>query len=92
MCFPLFVFLVVKKLLAFNVSSLRRHGSSVVMIVSFLGHTQTYIIIGLTPYLEPLYNQPTTTPIGIVSANSVECMESDLGCTSKIFFDNVTLT
>ena len=28
-------------------------------------------------------------PIGTVSANSVE---SDLGCTSRVYFDNVTLT
>ena len=28
-------------------------------------------------------------PIGTVSANSVD---SDLGCTSRVYFDNVTLT
>ena len=37
--------------------------------------------------LKGFKNEPQTA-IGTASANSVE---SDLGCTSRIFFDNVTL-
>ena len=48
------------------------------------------ILTGLVDYLMRCYNGVTWwQPIGIALVNYVE---SDLGCTSRIYFDNMTLT